>query len=592
MRYDDEIVERVQSLNDIIEVISGYIPLKRAGRNFKALCPFHPEKTPSFMVSADKQIFHCFGCGTGGDVFSFLMKYENLTFPEALKQLAGRVHVALPEPLKGQGSDSISGRLYDVYEEAARYYRRNLEDRELGRPARDYLEGRGFDPAGLGEFGIGFALPDWRGLLEHLVRKGFKEDFLVRAGLVLKSPQGGFYDLLRARVIFPIRNVQTKVVAFGGRALGPGEPKYINSPESEIFRKRREFYGLHIAKRAVSPDVPRMYVVEGYLDQIRMYLAGYRNTVATLGTALTEEHVRILKRYVGEAVLIYDGDRAGETASLRGLEVFLREGLLVRLCSLPAGTDPDAMLKVGGKEAFDKLISESRDIFDFKLSVLLRKYDRKDSLGLLKITSEFLETFTQITNAVLLDQYVNRLSGVLGVQADSIRRELAKLKRRFETGRDGGVKKVEGGFEPGSEGGAHERDEFTLLSLILADTSLLDRTVEVLEPEEFQDVTAREIYRQVRKLYEEGEQVTLSALLRRLREETPKAVLAKISFFDLDETSRLKAFQDCVTRIKRKNIQKDLEALQQRIRRAESEGREEEVLQYIEEYRSLLTRMK
>ncbi len=590
MRYDDRIVEQVQSLNDIVEVISGFIPLRRAGRSFKALCPFHQEKTPSFIVNAERQVFHCFGCGVGGDVFSFLMKYENLTFPEALRQLAERVHVTLPQNTAGREENSIAGKLFEINEAASQYYRNNFQDREAGRIAREYLEKRGFDLAALEDFGVGFALADWRGLFDHLSRRGFQEELMLKSGLVLRAAQGNFYDLLRGRVIFPIRNVQGKTVAFGGRIMTHELPKYINSPETEIFRKRREFYGLNVAKRFVSDENSRMFVVEGYLDQIRMVLGGFRNTVATLGTALTEDHVRILKRYVSEAVLVYDGDKAGEAASLRGLEIFLQEGLLVKLLSLPSGKDPDQLIREDGTAVFEKLAANAQDIFDFKLASLLKKYNRNDSLGLLRITSEFLETFAHIRNEVLLDQYINRLSVVLGVQAESIRRELEKLKAKLTPQNE---KREIAGLEPAvkSRGGA-EQDEFALLSVLLTDPALIEKVAEELDPSEFLDEGARQVFSLMVEISRSGEKISLAAILKKIQDEHLKSCLLEASFFDLDELARLKAIDDCIRSIRQKHFRKKKSELQIRIKAAESRGMEGEVDQLMKEIQSLNARMK
>lgn len=589
MRYEDRIVEEVQSLNDIVEVISGYIPLRRAGKSFKAVCPFHQEKTPSFIVNAERQIFHCFGCGAGGDVYSFLMKYENLTFPEALRQLAERVHVTLPEKSTGKEENSIAGKLFEINEAAFQYYRKNFENKEIGRPAREYMQKRGFELTALEESGVGYALSDWRGLYDHLSRRGFPEDLMIKSGLILRAAQGNCYDLLRGRVIFPIRNAQGKTVAFGGRIMTDELPKYINSPETEIFRKRREFFGLNTAKRFIPADNPSIFVVEGYLDQIRLDLGGFRNTVATLGTALTEDHVRVLKRYVSEAVLVYDGDKAGEAASLRGLEIFLQEGLLVKLLSLPQGKDPDQLIREEGAEAFRKLAANAQDIFDFKLASLLKKYNRNDSLGLLRITGEFLETFAHVRNEVLLDQYINRLSMVLGVQSDSIRRELDKLRAKLA--RPEGPEK---GGEPQKEkkeGGA-ENDEFILLSVLFSDPALIEKVQEELSAEDFLDPGARQVFSLLGELNRSGRKVTLTSVLDRGDDERLKSRLRESSFFDMDEISRHKAVDDCIRSMRQKKIKKNLNDLQLKIREAESRGRGEQVLEYMKEYQALMARMK
>src|SRR3989338_8439402 len=436
MAYNDQIVDQVQSLNDIVEVVSTYIPLKRAGRNFKANCPFHNEKTPSFIVNPDKQIFHCFGCGVGGDVFSFLMKYEQMNFPEALKRLAERAHVTLPESKPSSPREkSQLERLYQIYLAASEFYHANLKHPELGKQARAYLAKRSFGTQEIDMFCIGFSLSEWRTLYEFLSKKGFGEQELLRSGLILRSAQGSPYDLFRNRIMFPILNAQGKVIAFGGRVMGDEMPKYLNSPETPVFRKRKEMYSLHLAKRAIgtSEEVRRILIVEGYLDCIRLYSNGFQNVVATLGTSLTQEHVQTLKRYADEAIVVFDGDKAGEQASLRGLDIFLEEGMGVRVLCLPKGFDPDDFIRSKGREAMTELLKQSQDVFDFKLQVLLARYNKSDSLGLLKITSEFLDTFAKIKSPVLVDRYLKKLAVTLGVEEGSLRSELNKLKLRQDS---------------------------------------------------------------------------------------------------------------------------------------------------------------
>jgi DNA primase len=584
MKYEDAVIEDVRSRCDIVEVISGFIPLKRSGKTFKALCPFHQEKTPSFIVNLERQIFHCFGCSQGGDVFAFLMKYENITFPEALQQMAERVHVKLPEKARMQGDSSAAGKLYEVMEVAAQLYRRNLEEPMAGKPAREYLEKRGFRSEDVADCGLGFSLGEWRSLTDHLLKLGFGEDAVLGSGLAVKSAQGNVYDLFRGRLMFPIRNVRGKVVAFGGRALGEESPKYINSPETDIFRKRKEFYGLHLAKRFVTAEDPRLFIVEGYLDQIRLYAAGLRNAVATLGTALTEDHVRILKRFVTEAVLVYDGDKAGEMAALRGLELFLKEGLAVKLIALPRGFDPDLLIREKGSEAFRELAREAKDIFDFKLEALLRRYNKEDAAGLLRIVGEFAETLAHVPNAVLLDRYVRKLASTLGVEAESIRMELAKRPKKEERSVEQDTPRPVDSWK--------ERGEVTLLVLAASDERMLEEISGELAPEEFQDSLARDLYKHLLRLLSEGKPLGLASLLNCVRGEPYQAALSRIALADWDEESRSRAVRDCVREIKRKNIRRRLGEIAGALRRAEADGHQEKVLQYMQEYQSLLDMMK
>ncbi|MFA7002024.1 MAG: DNA primase, partial [Candidatus Omnitrophota bacterium] len=381
MLYGDNILEQVQSANDIVEVISQVVPLKRSGRNFKGLCPFHQEKTPSFMVNAEKQIFHCFGCQTGGDVFSFLMRYENMSFPEAVRRLAERAHIRLPEKPSGrEEGPSDTEKYYEIYRLACEFYRRQYLDPVLGRKAREYFARRKFDEALAEEMKMGWAGDAWDGLFQFLSKKGFPEELLLKSGLICRSTKGTLFDLFRNRLLFPIHQLQGKVVAFGGRLIEDREgPKYLNSPENPIFSKRRELFGLHLSKKFIDREKPRILVVEGYFGFLRLYQNGFKSAVATLGTALTEEHVRILKRFAEEAVVIYDGDKAGEAASLRGMEVFLEGDMSVKLARLEGGLDPDDLIREKGAEAFAEVLGKATDFFDFKLETLQKRFNRKDS---------------------------------------------------------------------------------------------------------------------------------------------------------------------------------------------------------------------
>lgn len=583
MRYEERIVDEVQSLNDIVEVVSNYIPLKRSGRTFKALCPFHSEKTPSFVVHPEKQIFHCFGCGAGGDVFSFVMRHENSSFPEAIRNLAERVHYTLPEPSRKMPEEiSESKALYDAYQWAQEYYTANLRDPQKGLPARDYLSKRGFGTEALAEFSLGWALPDWRGLFEFLSRKGVKDPILYQSGLVARSREGHPYDLFRGRLLFPILNLQGKVIAFGGRTLGEEGPKYLNSSESPIFRKRRELFGLNWAKRHLSTSEPRILVVEGYFDFLRVYTSGFKNVVATLGTALTEEHVRVLKRFVQEAVVIYDGDSAGEAAALRGLEVFLEGEVSVKVAVLPAGKDPDSFIQEMGPGPFGKILEEARDFFDFKWEILSRRHRPKDPAGLLRISREFIETFSKVKNPVLLDHYLKRLSGLLGVGEGTLRSELAKATRKVQTQKSESSKEE---FRFSSAG--QQPEESMLLSLILEDSDLFEKARSLLSVDDFGNAGAREAFRLLQTAERKGAS-KYPSLLNRVAEESVKSVVTAHALAELSAPERERAFQDCVNKIKEQRLKEKLERLRHTIQEAERTEEGSRVAELLGEYQSLL----
>lgn len=597
MAYSDQVVDQVQSLNDIIEVISAYIPLKRVGRNFKANCPFHQEKTPSFIVNPEKQIFHCFGCGVGGDVFSFLMKYEQMSFPEALKRLAERVHVPLPESIQSSPRErSQLERLYQIYSTASEFYHSNLKHPELGKVSRTYLSKRGFWSSEIDTFQLGFALSEWRSLYEYLSKKGFKEEELIRSGLVLRSTQGTTYDLFRSRIVFPIFNPHEKVIAFGGRVLGDEMPKYLNSPETPIFRKRRELYCLHLAKRALaaSSEARRVLIVEGYLDAIRLHANGFQNVVATLGTSLTQEHVQILKRYVDEAIVLFDGDKAGEQASLRGLDIFLEEGVSVKILCLPKGFDPDDFVRSKGAEGMKELLQQSQDVFDFKLQILLSRYNKSDSLGLLKITSEFIDTFSRIKNQVLVDRYLKRLAVTLGVQEGSLRSELNKLRNKQSTFKSPRmetkstavpeVKKVDPTVEK------------LLLSLMLHYPPYIRMFLELFPNYSFSGERTREIFNRFKLMvqeYNDEMEPSASKLLNRLKEVELKTFASELLIMDWSSgEDREQAFKDLVQTLRTQEHAGRLRALRNQISQAEEAGKQELVLKYMQAYQELLGREK
>ena len=591
MAYSDQVVDQVQSLNDIVEVISAYVPLKRAGRSFKANCPFHQEKTPSFIVNPDKQIFHCFGCGVGGDVFSFLMKYEQMTFPEALRRLAERVHVTLPESqsLSSHERSQIE-RLYQIYAVASDYYYSNLKHPELGKAGRDYLAGREFGTQEMETFRLGFASPDWRNLYEFLSKKGFQEQELLRSGLVVRSAQGTTYDLFRNRIMFPIFSPHEKVLAFGGRILGHETPKYLNSPETQIFRKRREIYALHLAKKAIqaSGEARRVLIVEGYLDCIRLHASGFQNAVATLGTSLTQEHVQVLKRYADEAIVLFDGDKAGEQASLRSLDIFLEEGMGVKVVCFPKGFDPDDFIRSKGVQAMTEVLKQCQEVFDFKLQILLDRYNKSDSLGLLKITSEFLDTFSKIKSPVLVDRYLKRLAVTLGVEENSLRIELGKLKAKQGTLKSSQVtRKLNVAVIKKTE----PQIEKLFLSLMLHYSPYIRAFQETFPNFSFIGERTREVFALFSQLTREYDDVQLSTskLLNRIKQETLKNFASELLMMEWGSgEDRERFFQELVRSLKIQEREGYLKALRNQISQAEDAGNHELVLKYMKTYQEML----
>jgi len=399
-------IEQVRTSTDILDLVGQYVPLKRAGKNFKGLCPFHAEKTPSFNVSPDREIFHCFGCGQGGDAFKFLMLYEKMSFTEAVGHLAARAGLSMPQRAAGP-EDRERSLFLKLYEEAARLFQNLLKKNPR---ALAYLEGRGLTREMIDQAGFGYAPDSWSTLLDHLTRKGAKPDAIARSGLALPRRQGGgHYDRFRNRVVIPIRNESGKIVAFGGRLLGPGEPKYLNSPESPIYNKSRILYGFEIAKTAIRKSGFAI-LMEGYLDCIQAYQAGIHEAVACCGTSLTTTHARLLRRYTERVVVNFDPDAAGEAAAARSIDLLIEEGFQVSVLSLPDGKDPDQFIREEGGDSYRQRLEAARSFVDYLIERSAGKTDVTTPRGKVDFLNGVLPTLARIPNQVERVGYVSRLA--------------------------------------------------------------------------------------------------------------------------------------------------------------------------------------
>ena len=417
-------INEVQTKTDIVELISTYIPLKRSGRNFKALCPFHGEKTPSFMISPQKQIFHCFGCGEGGGIIQFLMLYEKVSFVEAIEILANRA--GLDIPYEQQEKNKIKTTLYEAVTEAMSFFNKYLVQEATSKPVLKYLAQRGIGEKTIAQFKLGYA-PGNNTLLGHLRKKKFSLEVLEKASLVV-SQRSGFKDLFRERVVFPIFDVRSRPIGFGGRIWKdiPNAPKYINSLENPLYSKRNQLFGLNFAKDdIIKSDV--VIVVEGYLDMITPFMRGVRNIVASSGTALTLEQIKYIRRYTSNVTLVFDSDKAGEMATMRALDLLLENELKVKIAKLPAGLDPDSLVRKKGKEIFLQAIEEAQDFFDYKMDVLRKVYDVESIEGKTKIAQEILTSLQKLKSEITKHEYIKKLSDRLGVKEEILIAELGKL---------------------------------------------------------------------------------------------------------------------------------------------------------------------
>ena len=432
-------LEQIRAANDIVDIIGAHVPLKRNGANFVCLCPFHKEKSPSFNVNPSRQIFRCFGCGKGGDVFAFVKEYENLDFMDAVRRLAERARIPLEMDNDPAIRDqrSIKDQLLKLHEAITQRWQQCLAGEAAGQVARDYLERRGVHPDAVLEFRVGAAPEAWDDTVNWAKAKGFSPELCETAGLILRRDSGGWYDRFRGRLIFPICDEQGRVIAFSGRVLQGDEKqaKYVNSPETPIFSKGRVLFALDKAKRSIL-DAGKAILAEGQLDTIACHAAGIRNVVAPQGTAFTADQARVLKRYVDEVVLCFDGDKAGRDAVIRALDPLLAAGLAIRVASIPPPDDPDSWIRAHGAESFQALLNRAQGIFDFYLQGLCSGNDIASDRGRLVVLRSMGEAVHKTANAVLIDTYAQRTAQRLGVDVQSVRAEFRKqaagAKPRYE----------------------------------------------------------------------------------------------------------------------------------------------------------------
>ena len=425
MRFDDNKIEEIKSRVDIVELASEYLTLKKAGRNFIGLCPFHQEKTPSFTVNRDKQIFYCFGCGEGGNVITFLMKIADKTFPEAIKDLAEKTGVVLP-PMpsgkEGRQKDSLKESIINLNLRAAQHFNRNLSS-PAGKVAREYLQNRSISEETIKQFRLGFVPDTWRSLTDYIESSGSSLKLAEQAGLVIAGKEGNYYDRFRGRIIFPIENIFGEIVAFGGRVMEKGEPKYLNSPESPIYIKGKNLYGLNKTKEEIHKKGFAL-IVEGYFDLISLWNAGIGNVVATLGTALTREHLELLRRYTIEVVALFDPDEAGRKALDRSLELFLSMRMRARALILPEGCDPDDYIKKHGKDKLNELIAHAPAISDYYIdNVLGGGKTFEDKRDMIKTAMEFIN---KIGDEIEKNLFIKRIAEKLGINQELLKKELHK----------------------------------------------------------------------------------------------------------------------------------------------------------------------
>lgn len=427
IRYSDELIEEIRIRNDIADVVSEYVRLEKRGKNFFGLCPFHREKTPSFSVEPVKQIFYCFGCGKGGNVFHFISLAEKLDYIEAVRFLADRAKILLPENDDNKYDEKarLKQAVLDINLLAARYYNDILNSGK-GEAARAYLKRRGISPNTARKFGLGCSTDDWDSLYKHLKQHGVDEVQMLKSGLVLKSSKGSIYDRFKGRLIFPIFDVRGNVIGFGGRVLDNKLPKYVNSPETPAYNKGRHLYALNFAKNSTSK---KLIVVEGYMDVISLHQKGVDNVVASLGTALTDSQGRLLKKYGEEVVISYDADTAGQAAAQRGLDLLNEIGCNVKVLMIPDGKDPDEYIRRNGSDSFEKLVNSADSLVEYKFKLLRNKHDLTDTKGKIAFLNRAASVLAKIDNIMEREMYIKKLSQEYEISEESILSEVLKKTR-------------------------------------------------------------------------------------------------------------------------------------------------------------------
>jgi DNA primase len=561
-------IEEIRNRINIVDLVSEYITLKKAGRNYLGSCPFHKEKTPSFTVNAEKQIYHCFGCGEGGNAFSFLMKINNMTFPEAVRHLAGKLGVPLPSwefTPEEKSRQDLRESLHRVNQLAADYYAKTLRS-AAGSAGRGYLDKRMIKPEIIETFRLGYAPEGWRNLRDHLQREKIPLKHAEQAGLLVSRKDGDYYDRFRGRLMFPIEDINGKVIAFGGRIIGEGEPKYLNSPESSAYVKGRNLYGLARAKNAIRRD-DYLIIVEGYFDLLALWNNGIPNVAATLGTALTREHVDLIKRYTGSVAVTFDTDAGGKAALERSMSLFLEKGLRAKAVVLPDGKDPDEFVSKHGREAFLEEVEHARALVDYYIDEVIghgRNID--DRRGALKGAIPFI---AGIADPAERDQFMKRVSERLGVDEELVRREVSL---QHPAGR-----KEEAPRPQRPTAAGIDRVELALIQIMMENPSRIHDVVQGNVLAFFMSDTLKGLAETITTSHRKGQPLRLAEMIDRIENGAVRETLLEltVSATPPDSAVSERLFDDTVKRIKERWYKERQRDLRVRLLRAQEAGDQE-----------------
>ena len=541
----DNIINEIRDRADIVAVISEHVVLKKAGKNFKGLCPFHSEKTPSFSVSSEKRIYHCLGCGTGGNVFKFLMEIQHISFPDAIKILAERTGIPLPRNTSGHHPDPRQKErdaLRKLNESATRYFQSLLKNPEGGLNARNYLDSRHFDAEILDRYRVGWSTPTWRGLLNHVQQKSsVTQEQLVQSGLVIQKEDGSnVYDRFRGRVIFPIKDLHGNVTGFGGRSIAEeDQPKYLNSPETLLYQKSETLFGMDQAKNAIRRE-NQVILVEGYFDQMRAVQHGIEHVVATCGTALTSKQAGVLRNHAETAILVFDSDPAGISAAGKGFDILLEHGLNVKIVVLPEGQDPDSFIHEQGTEKFLEKIRDAKPFIESYIDRLVRETPGKTPADRVEMANQILPLLAKIKNNVERTAWLEKFTGITGIDDLAFLKELKKAFSQNQTRLT----------EPENDSVSLLNLEKHLVQLILSDKETARAILQKLDPGEFSDPTLRTIAQTCRQKIDAGEDLKIDQLLDQTEDPEIKNILSRLGLESLEFDTPERTIKECVQKFK------------------------------------------
>lgn len=589
--YSEDIIKEVQDRADIVEIVSEYTSLQKRGDKYVGLCPFHTEKTPSFNVDVEKRLFYCFGCGVGGNVFTFIMKKENFTFPEAIRWLADKFHIKLPGSMDKELSREFRERreLFQINNLVAKYYNYCLFHTREGSNAMAYIKGRGLTQETIEKFFLGYAPSAWDGLIKFARTKGIKPAVLEKVGLVVpRKDKKGHYDRFRDRIIFPIEDITKNIIGFGGRALDAAIPKYLNSPETPLFSKGDNLYGISLIKKDPSLDV---VVVEGYMDCITLHQHGFKQTVASLGTALTKNQAKLLKKYTDGVILSYDADEAGQAAAMRGMDILAQEGLRVKILSLPAQKDPDEVIKNQGTEQFKKLLNNSMDFISYKLHRARKDINIQNPDGKLKFIKRAVDILIRIDNEPELEIHVTRLAKELGISAHTIKKEVhaRKLPNNGYEYKKSQIRDNNKEFHKILQVTGLYKAERKILKLFVENTQILGKYKDQFDPRYFTNENTRKIADVLFKMIDKNQTINISHIFNYLDEEGCRE-LSTILMDDMQINDE-GLINSLVEKVKEGYLKNTIEQVREQIKKAGILGQREEINDLLNTYQQLKAEM-